>query len=179
MWAGQGVGSGTGPTSALWMGKASPLPWVCSQHHPVWARGGTQDSVVTGPWAAGANQLKLPTLDHVGRRLPRPGLQVVALDPGACAAEAVTLVWESPTCLLSPVPCPWGQGGLSTECPTPFPRHGPAGQTASTGQVTRLPAPWSISGSLAPGPGTQLCRCFWSEWDFLPSVLTGVQNIEL
>lgn len=28
-----------GATSALWMGKASPLPWVCSQHHPVWARG--------------------------------------------------------------------------------------------------------------------------------------------
>lgn len=117
---------------------------------PCLGPGGALDAVVTGPWAAGANQLKLPTLDHVGRRLLRPGLQEVALDPGACAAEAVTLVWESPTCLLSPVPCPWGrEEGLSAECPTPFPRHGPAGQTASTGQ--RYTAAGSAEHLRAPG----------------------------
>lgn len=92
-------------------GKSISSPLGVFPAPPCLGLGGTLDTVISGPWAAGANQLKLPTLDHVGRRLLRPGLQGVALDPGACAAKALTLVWESPRCLLSPVPCPWGRGG--------------------------------------------------------------------
>lgn len=55
--------------------------------------------------------------------------------------------------MVPPLPCalPVGAAGgrLSAECPAPFPRHGPAGQAASTGQ--RYTAAGSAEHLRAPG----------------------------
>lgn len=153
-------------------GKSISFPLRVFTAAPCLGPGGTLHTAVTAPRAAGANQLKLLALDDVGGRLLRPGLRGEAPDPGACAAEAVTLAWENPTFLLSPVPCPWGGGGggaVKRWVSRPVPQARACGANG-------------LHRSALPGcrllRASPLCRCFWNECDFCPSVLAGVQNIE-